>query len=197
MMNTSYHICWLDLTQSTTRLCHLLPGEWSQLASLNSIFSSWHMKTDWIFNQGVKACLNLQPTIPLEDEVVPSGDVVAVAHSFKEKNKFPPCQLCGRTNHSVFKCYKCFAPNYMGEEKSSNTAHSYGVDSNWYADSGATDHVTGELDKLAIKDSYQGGDQIYTASGLGMHINHIGRSIIHTPYRDLHLNNILHIPQSS
>jgi hypothetical protein len=85
----------------------------------------------------------------------------------------------------------------MGEEKSSNTAHSYGVDSNWYADSGATDHVTGELDKLAIKDSYQGGDQIYTTSGLGMHINHIGRSIIHTPYRDLHLNNILHIPQSS
>jgi hypothetical protein len=55
----------------------------------------------------------------------------------------------------------------------------------------------GELDKLTIKDSYQGGDQIYTTSGSGMHIKHIGHSMIHTPYRDIHLNNILHVPQSS
>jgi hypothetical protein len=37
----------------------------------------------------------------------------------------------------------------MGDERSANAVTSYGVDSNWYADSGATDHVTGELDKLA------------------------------------------------
>jgi hypothetical protein len=30
-----------------------------------------------------------------------------------------------------------------------------------------------------------------------MHIKHIGHSTIHTPYHDLHLNNILHVPQSS
>jgi hypothetical protein len=41
--------------------------------------------------------------------------------------------------------------------KNANAATSYGVDSNWYADSGATDHVTGELDKLAVKDNYTGG----------------------------------------
>jgi hypothetical protein len=46
----------------------------------------------------------------------------------------------------------------MGEEKSANTVQSYGVYLNWYADFGATDHVTRELDKLAIKDFYQGGD---------------------------------------
>jgi hypothetical protein len=115
----------------------------------------------------------------------------------KPKNKFPPCQLCGKTNHPMFKCYKRFDPNYIREEKSANAANSYGVDSNWYVDSGTTDHVTGELDKLTIKDSYHGGDQIYTASGSGMHIKHIGHSIIHTPYRDLQLNNILHVPQSS
>jgi hypothetical protein len=32
----------------------------------------------------------------------------------KCKNQFPPCQLCGRTNHPVFKCYKRFDPTYMG-----------------------------------------------------------------------------------
>jgi hypothetical protein len=53
----------------------------------------------------------------------------------------------------------------MGEEKNVNATTSYGVDSNWYADSGATDHVVRELDKLTVKDTYTGGDQIYTASG--------------------------------
>jgi hypothetical protein len=115
----------------------------------------------------------------------------------KPKNKFPPCQLCSKTNHPVFKCYKHLDPNYMGEERSANAANSYGVDSNWYADSGAIDHVTGELDKLNVKDPYHGGDQIYTVSGSGMHVKHIGHSIICTPYRDLQLNNILHVPESS
>jgi hypothetical protein len=115
----------------------------------------------------------------------------------RPKNKFPPCQLCGKTNHPVFKCYKRFDPNYMGKYKGANAIQAYGVDLNWYADSGAIDHVTGELDKLAIKDSYHGGDQIYTASGSGMHIKHVSHSSIHTPYRDLKLNNIFYVPQSS
>jgi hypothetical protein len=79
--------------------------------------------------------------------------------SNKSRDRFPPCQLRGRTNHPVFKCYKRFDPNYMGEEKNANAATSYGVDSNWYADSGATDHVARELDKLTVKDTYTGGDQ--------------------------------------
>jgi hypothetical protein len=58
---------------------------------------------------------------------------------YKPRNKFPRCQICGKTNHSVFKCYKRFDPAYMGKEKNANVAMSYGVDSNWYADSGATD----------------------------------------------------------
>jgi hypothetical protein len=49
----------------------------------------------------------------------------------------------------------------MGEERSANSANSYGVDSNWYADFGATDHIIGELDKLAVRKTY---------NGLGMHI---------------------------
>jgi hypothetical protein len=110
------------------------------------------------------------------------------------RNKFPPCQLCGRTNHPVFKCYKRFDPTYTGEEKSANTASSYGVDSNWYADSSATDHVTGELNKLAVTDTNNRGEQTYTASGSGMHIKHVGHAIIHTPLHDLKLNHALHVP---
>jgi hypothetical protein len=85
----------------------------------------------------------------------------------------------------------------MGEDKSANIAHSYGVDSNWYADSGAMDHVTGELNKLAMRDTYNGNDQIYTASGIGMGIKHICQSTIGTPYHDLKCNHVLHVPQAS
>jgi hypothetical protein len=85
----------------------------------------------------------------------------------------------------------------MGEEKLAYTAHSYGVDSCWYADSGGPDHVTRELEKLAMKDKYNGSDQIYAANGTGMHIKHIGHSVIRTPGHDLFLNNIMHVPKSS
>jgi hypothetical protein len=115
----------------------------------------------------------------------------------KPKNTFPPCQLCEKTNHPIFKCFKRFDPNYQGEEKSVNVVASYGVDTNWYADSGATDHVSRDLNKLAVKDTYHVGDQIYNASGSGMRTKYIGHSTIHTPYRDLKMNNILHVPQPS
>jgi hypothetical protein len=97
----------------------------------------------------------------------------------------------------VFKCYKRFDPSYVGEEKVANVAHSYGVDSIWYADSGATDHVTRDLDRLVVRNMYNSTDQIYTASGPCMHIKHIGHSVIHTPSYDLSLINILHVPKSS
>jgi hypothetical protein len=110
---------------------------------------------------------------------------------YKPRNKFPPCQICGKTKQSVFKCFKCFDPAYMGEEKNANAEMSYGVDSNWYADLGVTYHVTGELEKLAMKDAYNGHEQIYNASG----IEHVGEFVIHTPYHDLRLKHVLHVPQ--
>jgi hypothetical protein len=48
------------------------------------------------------------------------------------------------------------------------------VDTNWYTDTGATDHITGELEKLTVRDKYHDTDQVHTASGVGMRINQIG-----------------------
>jgi hypothetical protein len=89
----------------------------------------------------------------LEEEARGRGDP-----SSKRKNQFLPCQLCGMTNHPVFKCYKYIDPTYMGDEKSANSARSYGVVSNWYANSDATDHITADLGKLAVRDMYNGND---------------------------------------
>ena len=38
---------------------------------------------------------------------------------------------------------------------------SYRVYTNWYVDSGATDHIASELDKLTTHDKYPGNDQIH------------------------------------
>jgi hypothetical protein len=75
--------------------------------------------------------------------------------------------------------------------------NSYTVDNNWYTDTGATDHITGELEKLAVREKYNGGDQVHTANGAGMSIRHIGHSTIRTPDKNLELRNILHVPSTT
>ncbi|KAM3333083.1 hypothetical protein ACQJBY_028287 [Aegilops geniculata] len=92
------------------------------------------------------------------------------------------CQICKREGHAAWRCYKRFdktfnpppkrqgggSGNGGGGKKSANAAAaSYGVDTNWYLNTGATDHVTGELEKLAVRDRYTGPEQIHTASGQG------------------------------
>jgi histone deacetylase 1/2 len=70
------------------------------------------------------------------------------------------------------------------------------VDTNWYIDTGATDHITSELEKLQIRGKYNKGDQIHNASGTGMDISHIGHTTVHTPVRNIHLKNVLYVPQA-
>jgi hypothetical protein len=63
-------------------------------------------------------------------------------------------------------------------------------------DSGATDHITGELDRLTLHEPYTGTDQIHTANGSGMEITRIGTSLIPTSGRDHVLNKVLHVPST-
>lgn len=112
----------------------------------------------------------------------------------------PTCQLCGKEGHTVIHCYKRFDASFIGipdPKSASTTTTSYGTDSNWYMDTWATDHITGELDKLTIMDKYSGGDQVHTTNEACMVINQIGHSVLHTPSKDLVLKNILHFPPSN
>jgi hypothetical protein len=62
-------------------------------------------------------------------------------------------------------------------------------------DTGATDHLTNRLDKLTMKEDYNGSDQVHAANGTGMHIHHIGHSSLPTPSsKPLHLRGVLHVP---
>jgi histone deacetylase 1/2 len=99
------------------------------------------------------------------------------------------CQICTKEGHSAFDCFKRHDASYTPPQKlaSSATTPYYGVDSNWYMDTGATDHITSELDKLTVRDKYHGGEQVHTASGSGMRISHVGHGILRSPRTNLHL----------
>jgi hypothetical protein len=71
----------------------------------------------------------------------------------------------------------------------SGTTSSYPVDPIWYADTAATDHLTNDLNKITMREQYQGKDQVQTANDIGMRITHIGHSIIPTQSHTLHLKN--------
>ena len=109
------------------------------------------------------------------------------------------CQLCGKEGHTVVRCFKRFDTSYTGpQQKTAASATSnYGVDTNWYMDTGATDHITGELEKLTIRDKYSGNEQVHAANGTGMDIGYVGHSVLHSPHTHIHLNNVLHVPQAS
>jgi histone deacetylase 1/2 len=64
---------------------------------------------------------------------------------------------------------------------------SYGVDTNWYMDSRATDHITSELEKLTVCNQYHGGDHVHATNGTCMEISHVGHSTLHSPSSKIHL----------
>ena len=68
------------------------------------------------------------------------------------------------------RCFKRFDASVTGplQKSASSAMTSYGVDTNWYLDTGATDHITGELEKLSFRDKYNGGEQVHAANGSGM-----------------------------
>jgi hypothetical protein len=100
----------------------------------------------------------------------------------------PQCQVYFKKGHTTDSCWHRFEEDFVPDTKLVGIATtSYGVDTNWYTDAGSIDHITSELEKLKIRDKYNGGDQIHTASGTGMDINHIGHTTIHTPNHDIHL----------
>lgn len=69
------------------------------------------------------------------------------------------------------------------------------VDPAWYIDSRATNHVTKNASIFSSYSVYHGIDKLHVGNGVGLHIQHVGCTILNTLAAiPLYLNNILHVP---
>ena len=75
------------------------------------------------------------------------------------------CQICKKFGHPASECWWRYSDNNDDDDSYTEEKGAYGVDTNWYMDSGATDHITRELHKMTTRDTYKGHDQVHNASG--------------------------------
>jgi hypothetical protein len=109
--------------------------------------------------------------------------------------------VCGKYGHDALRCRNRFNHAFQPDEprpRNANAAHANNTnDGNWYFDSGATDHLTSDLDRLSLQERYHGKDSVQVANGAGLPITHIGHSQITGSSRPIHLKNILRVPNLS
>jgi hypothetical protein len=109
----------------------------------------------------------------------------------------PTCQICGREGHTAIRCWHRMDEAYHEDPSAMVATSSYKIDPNWYSDTGATDHITSDLDRLAVREQYNGGDKVHVGDGTGLRILHTGHASLRTASRSLALRNILHVPAIS
>ena len=70
-------------------------------------------------------------------------------------------------------------------------------DTNWYPDSGASNHVTTNANNLVEHTPYHGNEQVHVGNSMRLFIKHIGLSQFssHFTSQFLSLNHILHVPK--
>uniref|UniRef100_A0A803P354 Retroviral polymerase SH3-like domain-containing protein n=1 Tax=Cannabis sativa TaxID=3483 RepID=A0A803P354_CANSA len=92
------------------------------------------------------------------------------------------CQLCHKLGHTVLDCFYRFDKSFTGVFPPTNAPNAQANiaatttvdDSNWYPDSGASNHCTLNVQNLNISTEYEGADQLYDGDGLGYSLNHKG-----------------------
>ena len=98
-------------------------------------------------------------------------------HGTSNNGSRPTCQVCGKLGHMALTCYHRFDNSYSSNSNMQAflaTPQTL-VDENWYADSGATHHLTTNLANLNVHvDGYHSQEQIRVANGKGLLINHVG-----------------------
>ncbi|KAK1595157.1 hypothetical protein QYE76_048231 [Lolium multiflorum] len=105
------------------------------------------------------------------------------------------CQICDIHGHPARDCWWRYGDDPRGDgDRGNKGANFTGVDTNWYYDTGATDHITSELSKLHAHDKYDGHDRVRTAEGSDVSTGrvYISRDVVFDenvfPFQELHPN---------
>jgi hypothetical protein len=95
-------------------------------------------------------------------------------------------RYCGKEGHIVIRCWYRMDDSYNADPPSMAMAStSSKVDADWYTDTGATDHITSDLDRLALRERYHDNDQVQVGNDSGLRIMHVGHSSVNAATRPL------------
>jgi hypothetical protein len=101
-----------------------------------------------------------------------------------------------KIGHIVATCWYRFDEDFVPDNRMAAMASSLPTGPNWYLDSGATNHITGELEALTMHEKYSGNDQVQAVNDAGMDIIHVDKTVLPSISHLLHLNNVLHVPHA-
>ncbi|KAK1692562.1 hypothetical protein QYE76_009259 [Lolium multiflorum] len=73
----------------------------------------------------------------------------------------PQCQICDIWGHDASDCRRRYDP----KQRTGNSASTSSTEQYWHLDSGASDHLTSDLERLHVHDRYHGKDQVQVANG--------------------------------
>ena len=114
-------------------------------------------------------------------------------------NGKPQCQVCGKYGHIAINCYHRFDQTYqpsMNNHLVAMVATSSTVrDRGWYMNTGATYHLTPNLNDLNSHTPFASSDKVIVGNGNRLNISNIGHSTISSTSWSLNLKNILHVLQ--
>jgi hypothetical protein len=119
--------------------------------------------------------------------------------SFRSNNtdEAPICQICNKRNHTALKCFNrfnhSFTPEIIPQALAAITIAD-NQDSEWFPDTGATDHITGNPGNLHSLTPYTGSDGVMLGNGDILQITHVGQANIESGNKSLQLNDVLLVP---
>lgn len=67
----------------------------------------------------------------------------------------------------------------------------------WLTDSGASNHMTNDLNNLPLASPYPHNETVQTVNGEGLQVSHIGNSLLRPSFQPIKLNYALCIPKLS
>uniref|UniRef100_A0A2N9H1V0 Integrase catalytic domain-containing protein n=1 Tax=Fagus sylvatica TaxID=28930 RepID=A0A2N9H1V0_FAGSY len=122
----------------------------------------------------------------------------------KPEHNRPTCQICGKLGHYAIDCYHRMDFAYQGKNpptklaamaNASNLNMTQGTGETWLTDSGASDHITADLNNLNQPTPFKGPEQVSVGNGQNLPIQNIGNTQLHTKLSLFKLRNVLHVPR--